>query len=200
MARHNLYVSLQEMKQVKESIREGSLWDLLETRCRSHPRMLDGLKRLGAQGQWLESLDSASKSTFFYLSAECASRPEVMRYARRIDRISLQGNVLITDDSQADTSGFAHVLHFKPPFGPYPAELSETYPFNAEVPEEADDAALKQAAKNTKYLMRANPEARFSIRLKIGDLGERLKQLQVVDGNLSFLLEIGSLISDRVEN
>jgi len=155
------------MKQVKESIREGSLWDLLETRCHAHPRMLDSLK----------SLDSASKSTFFYLSEECASRPEVMRCARRIDRISLQGDVLITDDSQADTSGFAHVLHFKSPFGPYPAELSETYPFNAEVPEEADDAAMKQALKNTKYLMQANPEAVFCIRLKIGDLGERQKQL-----------------------
>jgi 7-cyano-7-deazaguanine tRNA-ribosyltransferase len=172
LARHNLYVSLQEMKQVKESIREGSLWDLLETRCRSHPRMLDGLKSLARQGPWLESLDSASKSTFFYLSPESALRPEVMRYARRIDRISLQGNVLITDDSQADTSGFAHVLYFKPPFGPYPAELSETYPFNAEVPEEADDAAMKQAAINTKCLMRANPDARFSVRLKNGDLGD----------------------------
>jgi len=170
LARHNLYVSLQEMRQVKESIREGSLWDLLETRCRSHPRMLDGLKRLGAQHQWLESLDTASKSTFFYLSAECASRPEVMRYARRIDRIVLQGNVLITDDPQADTSGFSHVLHFKPPFGPYPRELSETYPFNAEVPEEADAAALNKAAMNTKCLMRANPDAKFCIRLKIGDL------------------------------
>ncbi|MCX6677505.1 MAG: tRNA guanosine(15) transglycosylase TgtA [Methanothrix sp.] len=170
LARHNLYVSLQEMKQVKESIREGSLWDLLETRCRSHPRMLDGLKRLGAQSQWLESLDSAGKSTFFYLSPESASRPEVMRCARRIDRISLQGNVLITDDSQADTSGFAHVLHFKPPFGPYPPELSETYPFNAEVPEKADDAAINQAAINTEFMMRANPDARFCIRLKIGDL------------------------------
>ncbi|MDD1739854.1 MAG: tRNA guanosine(15) transglycosylase TgtA, partial [Methanothrix sp.] len=42
LARHNLYVSLQEIKQVKESIREGSLWDLLEVRCRAHPRMLDG--------------------------------------------------------------------------------------------------------------------------------------------------------------
>jgi 7-cyano-7-deazaguanine tRNA-ribosyltransferase len=89
-----------------------------------------------------------------------------MRYARRIDRISLQGNVLITDDPLVDTSGFTHVLHFKPPFGPYPAELSETYPFNAEVPEEADDAAINQAAINTKCLMQANPEAVFSIRLK----------------------------------
>ena len=176
LARHNLYVSLQEIKQVKESIREGSLWDLLETRCRSHPRMLDGLKRLGAKQQWLESLDSASKSTFFYLSPECAGRPEVVRYARRIDRICLQGNVLITDDPQADTSGYDHVLHFKPPFGPYPRELSETYPFNAEVPEDADDAAQKQAEKNTRELIKANPGAKFCIRLKGSDLGERLKQ------------------------
>jgi 7-cyano-7-deazaguanine tRNA-ribosyltransferase len=176
LARHNLYVSLQEMKQVKESIREGSLWDLLETRCRSHPRMLDGLKRLCAKQKWLERLDTASKSTFFYLSPECARRPEVMRYARRIDRIGLQGNVLITDDPQADTSGYDRVLHFKPPFGPYPVELSETYPFNAEVPMEADDAAINQAAKNTRELIKANLKASFSIRLKNSDLGERLKQ------------------------
>lgn len=182
LARHNLYVSLQEMKQVKESIREGSLWDLLETRCRSHPRMLDGLKRLCAQCQWLESLDTASKSTFFYTSQEAASRPEVMRYARRIDRICLQGNVLITDDCQADTSGFTHVLHFKPPFGPYPAELSETYPFNAEVPEEADDAAMKQALKITEDLIRANPAAMFRFRLKNRELEELLRRKQTITG------------------
>jgi 7-cyano-7-deazaguanine tRNA-ribosyltransferase len=176
LARHNLYVSLQEIRLVKQSIREGSLWDLLETRCRSHPRMLDGLKRLCSQGKWLEGLDTASKSTFFYLSPESASRPEVIRHARRVDRICLQGNVLITDDPDADKAGYDHVLNFKPPFGPYPAELSETYPFNAEVPEDADDAALDQAVKITKQLVRANPGARFTFRLKIGNLGERLKQ------------------------
>jgi 7-cyano-7-deazaguanine tRNA-ribosyltransferase len=170
------------MRQVKESIREGSLWDLLETRCRSHPRMLDGLKRLGAQGQWLESLDSASKSTFFYTSSQAASRPEVMRYARRIERISLQGDVLITDDPQADTSGFAHVLHFKPPFGPYPAELSETYPFNAEVPEDADDAAMKQALKITKDLIRANPGAKFRFLLKNREREEQLRREHTITG------------------
>jgi 7-cyano-7-deazaguanine tRNA-ribosyltransferase len=162
------------MKQVKESIREGSLWDLLETRCRSHPRMLDGLRRLAHQGQWLERLDCASKSTFFYTSADAASRPEVMRYARRIDRISLEGEVLITDNSQADTTGYDRVLYFKPPFGPYPAELAETYPFNAEVPEEADEAALEQAARITKELMKANPGARFGFRMKRRGLEERL--------------------------
>jgi len=179
LARHNLYVSLQEIKLVRQSIRDGSLWDLLETRCRSHPRMLDGLKRLASYGDWLEGLDSASKSTFFYLSPESASRPEVIRYGRRIERISLKGDVLITDDPNANQSGYDHVLNFRPPFGPYPAQLQETYPFNAEVPVEADDAAIDRAARITRRLIEANPEARFTFRLKI-NLKERLEQLPKV--------------------
>ena len=179
LARHNLYVSLQEIKLVRQSIRDGSLWDLLETRCRSHPRMLDGLKRLASYGDWLEGLDSASKSTFFYLSPESASRPEVIRYGRRIERISLKGDVLITDDPNANPSGYDNVLNFKPPFGPYPTQLSETYPFNAEVPAEADDAAIDRAVRITRRLIEANPEARFTFRLKI-NLKERLEQLPKV--------------------
>jgi len=165
LAMHNLYISLQEMELVKQCIHEGSLWELLESRCRSHPRMLDGYKRLCAETEWLERLDTSTKSTLFYLSPQSASRPEITRYSRRIDRFSLCGNVLITDDQEADVSGYDHVLHFKPPFGPYPAELSETYPFNAEVPKEPDCAALEQAAKNTKRLIEANPKASFTIKL-----------------------------------
>ena len=179
LARHNLYVSLQEIKLVRQSIRDGSLWDLLETRCRSHPRMLDGLKQLASYGDWLEGLDSASKSTFFYLSPESASRPEVIRHGRRIERISLKGEVLITDDPNANPSGYDNVLNFKPPFGPYPTQLSETYPFNAEVPAEADDAAIDRAVRITRRLIEANPDARFTFRLKI-NLEERLEQLPKV--------------------
>lgn len=166
LAMHNLYVSFQEMRLVKQCIREGSLWDLLESRCRSHPRMLDGLRRLCAEREWLESLSGSSKSTFFYLSPESACRPEVVRAGRQIDRVTLQGRVLITDDPKADASGFDRVLHFKPPFGPYPQELSETHPFNAEVPEKPDDAALAQAMENTRRLLKANPGASFSLSLR----------------------------------
>ena len=124
-----------------------------------------------------KSLDSASKSTFFYLSPQSASRPEVIRHAKRIDRIILEGDLLITDDPNANHSGYDHVLNFKPPFGPYPRELAETYPFNAEVPAEADDAAIDRAVKITRELIEANPEARFTFRLKF-NLEERLEQIQ----------------------
>jgi len=166
LAMHNLITSFQELKLVKQCIREGSLWDLLETRCRSHPRMLDGLRALSLAGKWLEELDVSSKSTLFYLSPESASRPEMIRYSRQIDRISLRGDVLITDDPSIEAEDFEYVLHFKPPFGPYPRELSETYPLNAEVPEHPDEEALKQAMNNTRRLMDANPQASFSFKLK----------------------------------
>ncbi|OYV09512.1 MAG: queuine tRNA-ribosyltransferase [Methanosaeta sp. NSP1] len=83
--------------------------------------------------------------------------------------------MLVTDDSHMDTTGFDRVLYYKPPFGPYPAELAETYPFNAEVPEVADSEALKQAEKIMHDLIRNNPEARFSIRLK-HDLPEKMPE------------------------
>jgi 7-cyano-7-deazaguanine tRNA-ribosyltransferase len=166
LAKHNLYVSLQEIKLVKQCIREGSLWELLETRCRSHPRMVDGLRRLIEKSDWLESLDSSSKSTLFYLSSESASRPEVVRYGSRTGRLKLSGDVLITDDIKTKDEGFDTVLHFKPPFGPYPADLAETYPLNAEVPAKADKAAMEMALSNTKKLIDANPEVRFSLRIK----------------------------------
>ncbi len=166
LAKHNLYVSLQEIKAVKQSIRDGSLWELLESRCRSHPRMVDGFRRLSDKGEWLERLDNTSKSTLFYLSHESAARPEVIRYGSRLERFSLSGDVLITDDFEACADGFDVVLHFKPPFGPYPKELAETYPLNAEVLDKADSASMERALLNTKKLMSANPEARFTLRIK----------------------------------
>ena len=165
LARHNLYASFQEIRLVKQCIREGSLWDLLEARCRSHPRMLDALMRLGEEDEWLERLDPVSKSTFFYLGPESSSRPEVIRHSFRLQRLSLEGKVLITDDLRA-TEGFDSVLFFKPPFGPFPAELKETYPFNAEIPEEVDRAAMEKAMAATGKLIQDNPQAEFTIKVR----------------------------------
>jgi 7-cyano-7-deazaguanine tRNA-ribosyltransferase len=166
LAAHNLNASFEEMNLVKQCIREGSLWDLLEMRCRSHPRMIDGLKCLSSKVEWLEGLDTSSKSTFFYLGPDSAERPEVIRYSRRISRLYLCGDVLITNDPNANIAGFDHVLHFKPPFGPYPHELSETYPLNAEVPQHADRAAMRAAMDATEHLIEANPQARFQLQLR----------------------------------
>jgi len=171
LARHNLFVSLAEIKRVRQSIWEGSLWELVERRCRSHPRILDGLRALASHADWIEELDPASRSTCFYLGPESAKRPEVVRYGSRIERIELEGRVLVADPG-FEEEGFDHILWFKPPFGPYPKELAETAPLNAEVPAAVDNAGVAQALANLKRLMEANPGATFDLRLKDFPQGE----------------------------
>ncbi len=179
LARHNLFVSLAEIKRVRQSIWEGSLWELVERRSRSHPRMLDGLRALASHADWIEELDPASRSTCFYLGPESAKRPEVVRYGSRIERIELEGRVLVADLG-FEEEGFDHILWFKPPFGPYPKELAETAPLNAEVPAEADEAGVAQALANLKRLMEANPGATFDLRLK--DVPQEGSALEEVGG------------------
>ena len=131
---------------------------------------MDALRGITSHRNWLELLDSATKSTFFYLGSDSAHRPEVARYASRIERIQLEGRVLITDMKRSELVGvdgeFDHVLSFKPPFGPYPSELAETYPLNAEVPLQTDQVALDEALSNSKRLMEANPFAQFTFKLR----------------------------------
>jgi 7-cyano-7-deazaguanine tRNA-ribosyltransferase len=162
LARHNLYVTFMEIRAVKQAIREGNLLELVERRGRTHPSMLQALKRLYSHTPWIETLDPASKSTFFYTGPESAARPEVFRYSHRIGRIGIMGKALISQFPIRKTGEYDHILRFRPPFGAYPVELSEVYPFNAEVPETADYEAVDQALACTLRLLDSNPGVAFT--------------------------------------
>ncbi|MDP2841289.1 MAG: tRNA guanosine(15) transglycosylase TgtA, partial [Candidatus Methanoperedens sp.] len=162
LARHNLYATFAEMREVKQAIKEGSLWELVEQRCRTHPRLLDGLKRALNHSEWIEKFQPASRATFFYSGPESAKRPEVVRFRKRLGNFKLDGRVLIRTKRQENEDDFYHVLEFKPPFGAYPMELKETYPFNAEVTAKMDYDSLTIALKNTLTLMELNPDAEFT--------------------------------------
>lgn len=162
LARHNLYVTFGEMREVKQAIKEGSLWELVEQRCRAHPQLLNGLKRMLSCSELIEKFQPASRSTFFYTGPESALRPEVIRYAKKINNFNLKGSVLIRTQRQENEDDFEWVLEFKPPFGAYPLELKETYPFNAEVTQDTDYESLTVALQNTLALVELNPYAEFT--------------------------------------
>jgi len=179
LAMHNLHVSFQEMRLVKQMIWEGSLWDLLEARSRSHPRLLDGLSALSSEARWLEGLDRSSKSTFFYLGPDSARRPEVIRHEDRIKRIKAKGRILVSDHPRASADGYDSIWGFKVPFGPFPIELSETYPLNAEVPKAPDSEGVEAAVIRTKSLIESNPDAEFLFSLRsVPDIDDRLRRLK----------------------
>jgi 7-cyano-7-deazaguanine tRNA-ribosyltransferase len=174
LAEHNLHVSFGEMRRVRQAIRAGTLMELVEQRARAHPAVLDGYRALLEHADWLETLDPVSKGTFFYLSAESASRPEVRRHHDRLSRLSVPSDpavaaetdaptVLLTEGDKPSGDRYDEAWRVVPPFGPFPRALSETYPLTAETPDRRDDAALRAAADGVARLAEANPDADFEV-------------------------------------
>nr|WP_319374857.1 tRNA guanosine(15) transglycosylase TgtA [uncultured Methanobacterium sp.] len=96
LAIHNLRVSLAEMRMIRQAIVEGSLWELVEQRCRAHPFLLEALRTLKNYQEDLEKYDPPyKKSAFFYTGSESLSRPEVYRHLKRIKRIPSKKSVLL---------------------------------------------------------------------------------------------------------
>ena len=162
LARHNLYATFAEIRLIKQSIKDGKLLELVEQRCRAHPKLLDGLKKLYTHSPWLEQLDPATKSTYFYCGPESASRPEVLRFGKRLERFSLEGSAIIRTTPVKGERSYDQLLIFKAPFGAFPAEMEEVYPFNAEVSKFPDYEALSTAFSNTLKLIELNPKAKFT--------------------------------------
>ncbi len=110
LAMHNLYVTLEEMKRVKEAIRQGTLWELLEKRARAHPRLYLAFKNFKKYQKYLEEKDRMSKRRLFILSSETKNRPEVYRHNKKKNMISKK---------------FVDVWAFKK----VPSEVLDMYPF-----------------------------------------------------------------------
>jgi 7-cyano-7-deazaguanine tRNA-ribosyltransferase len=162
LARHNLHVTYGEVRTVQQAIRSGNLLELVDSRARGHPTMLDGYRTLLDHTERLERSDPVSKDAFFYVSAESARRPEVLRHHERLDRFELDGDeVLLTEGSSTDR--YDETWGLLPPFGPYPRELAETYPLTAEVPDRTDRAACEAAADGVARLVGLHPDTEFTV-------------------------------------
>ncbi|MFC6974302.1 tRNA guanosine(15) transglycosylase TgtA [Halomicroarcula sp. GCM10025709] len=162
LARHNLHVTYGEIRTVRQAIRSGNLLELVDSRARGHPTMLDGYRTLLDYAAQLERTDRVSKDAFFHTSTESARRPEVLRHQQRLDRFELAGaDVLLTEGSS--NSDYDETWGVVPPFGPYPRELSETYPLTAEVPDRTDRAAYETAADGVARLVSLHPDTSFTL-------------------------------------
>jgi 7-cyano-7-deazaguanine tRNA-ribosyltransferase len=179
LAQHNLNVSFAEIRRVREATRAGNLLELVEQRCHGHPHLLNGLRRLGAHAEEIERYDPVSKSSFFYLGNP--HRPEVVRHNRRVERFEVGEEATIT----AGKAGGRDCFLLRPPFGPSPPEILETYPLNAETPDEPDYSAIGSALEGVENLVSANPDVTFTLEHpgwehpKIGELRDAGVQEEV---------------------
>lgn len=162
LAQHNLAVTMAEISRIRAAIAEGTLFELVDERCRAHPKLFDGYRRMLERMPELAKFDCASKRRFFYRGSESCLRPEVTRYHEMISRITLSPEILIAAGGPIP-SRFTEIIEFKPPFGPLPYELAETYPVGpAEIPT-WDEVMVEYGIKGLKMLLDTNPATKVTI-------------------------------------
>lgn len=150
LARHNLWICVEEIKRVKQSIIDGRLWELMEQRSRAHPSLLDAFRRLGHYKDLLEAHAPGSKGKGLLLfSRESLSRPSMTRHfysisekykpPRKRNLLLIRApkdrpyhkswkikNVISTLKGRRDV----HIVLYGAPFGIVPLELDDAYPIS----------------------------------------------------------------------
>ena len=54
-------MSFAEIRKVRQAVYDGSLMELVEERCRAHPRLLDGYRRMSAYADLIEKFEPRSR-------------------------------------------------------------------------------------------------------------------------------------------
>ena len=131
LALHNLWVIREELNRVKQAIKEGELWRLVDERSRSHPKLFSAYKRLLEYRDYLEENEPITKSSaFFKVSEEIMGTPIVWRAKQRAERVKQK---------------FPETINH-PIFGEIPKYLSLSYPFAQSEGEE--DFTIEKPKKN----------------------------------------------------
>lgn len=88
LAKHNLYICLEEMKRVRQAIKDGKLWELVQTRSQAHPRLMDAYNHvLDNYNTFIERFEPISKhSAAFFTNSNSLNRPEVARYLKNLEK------------------------------------------------------------------------------------------------------------------
>ena len=162
LARHNLHVLFGEVRRIRQALAGGRLWEYAEMRCRSHPRLLEGLRRFLDYAEFVERFDPITKpSAFFYLGPESLRRPEVLRHERRMEEYEpppLPELLLLPSFEREEVSRGedVHLVRILPPFGVVPEELEDLYPLGqAVVPRRLDGEVRERMALSlSRYLER----------------------------------------------
>lgn len=160
LAQHNLFVSFAEIRRIRQTIRDGNLWELVEERAVQNPALLDALRVLrhpDAVGQ-LERLEPASQArAFTYKGPHTLHRPVVARlHQRLLTRYRIRHDRCYVLPQRSKPYGDAYAPYLdammqqaasfvvESPLGPVPLELDLMFPVAQSVfPEVLDEEAQR---------------------------------------------------------
>jgi 7-cyano-7-deazaguanine tRNA-ribosyltransferase len=180
LAKHNLYVTIDELRKIHVAIRENWLWELVQERIRAHPRLLEAfIHNLSKYNDFFLKLDPITKhSGFFYSGYESLLRPEVKRHVKKlletytppaeVDALIIIPDLEIRAENALQWQNWLkilnqlpkreqiHVCLYSPIFGIIPEELQEIYPLaQHEYPYTYDKQMVLEAKEIcSKYLLK----------------------------------------------
>lgn len=147
LTQHNLWACFSELRRIREAIRRGRLWELLEVRSRVHPSFADCFERIRSHASFLEeSTPSVKPHGIFHLGDSSENRPEVVRYHSSIMNSIVEKRKLVLllpgrwrrpfhEDpryqvvvNHFDEDPKISICFYSPWWGAVPIELDETFP------------------------------------------------------------------------
>ncbi|MFW9830246.1 MAG: tRNA guanosine(15) transglycosylase TgtA [Candidatus Thorarchaeota archaeon] len=89
LAEHNLRICQNEIVRIKQAIREGRLWRLVESRISSHPAMVDAMQKMISYPKIFEQLSPVTKKRAIFITSKWSLfQPEIYRHNNRISEYS----------------------------------------------------------------------------------------------------------------
>jgi len=161
LGKHNLWVSFEEIRVIKQAIKEKNLFELVENRIRAHPYLLSSWRLVREFGDLIETHDPSAKQGFFYTGVESCYRPGVMRHHRRILNLSLDGERFVISSFPDEPADFKLI----PVFG---IVAGDWYPAgHAELPdvEYIEEEAIEKGLRCLVGFLRENADKTFELKL-----------------------------------
>lgn len=153
LSKHNLYISFSELRTIRQAIREGNLWELLELRIRNHPKLVKAFQNLKKNISFIEIFEKTyKKHGRLYSSTESILRPDFYRYRKKLinyyrppkhvklmiilPELDIKGekspsvNSWITkiNNEVSLHRGELHIYYFSAIYGIIPEELVDSFP------------------------------------------------------------------------
>ena len=165
IAYHNLWQAFNEIKRIRQAIKDGNLWELVERKATFHPSLMEALEVLKKNKKWLEKWENISKRrAFMYAGIYSIHRPIIYRLHKRImERYTpFFKDSIVAKEGEKPYSRNEKLKKIKAnvivdaSIGPIPIELDEIYPVAQSIfPRYIDSETRKYVARIFKKFYRS---------------------------------------------
>ncbi|MGC9121528.1 MAG: tRNA guanosine(15) transglycosylase TgtA [Thermogladius sp.] len=183
IALHNLYTLKKELNTVKESIREGRLWELLEERSKTHPSLRRAFEVVKRHADILLRFNPVSKPdapALLILDEDSYYNPRVRaiesKSSQLVEKVLVSDSIVLLVAAGKDFAslreyslkrwGRDKVFIVHPVLGLFPIQLANTYPYfqhEEGVLDDLDNKVLEEVSAKVLELVKGKKIARAEI-------------------------------------